>query len=62
MNLLLCRHRASFPQEDTRPSLSTALRFVEEVRIGDSVVPPERVRFYRLSRPPGDVTDIRGVR
>lgn len=41
---------------------STALRFVEEARIGDSVVPPERVRFYRLSRPPGDVTDIRGVR
>lgn len=34
---------------------SAGLRFVEDARIGDRVLPPERIRFYRLTWPPGDV-------
>lgn len=35
----------------------TGLRFIGDVRLADGVLPAVRVRFYRLSAPPRDLTD-----
>jgi hypothetical protein len=41
---------------------SRSLVFVGDVRVGEGVLPAERVRFYRLAAPPRDVAAAEGVR